>query len=106
MARYILSVCIMSMLASSTQAMPSQAQLSKKTTNAERMNREEYEPVVLRSHEVAESRKAEIRASVLDQSLRNLKPGNMRMLEDPGEVDICGEIFLGSFVHSVVRHHH
>ena len=106
MARFILSVCIMSMLASSTQAMPSRAQLSKKTTNAERIYREEYEPVVLRSHEVAESRKAEIRASVLDQSFRNLKPRNTRMLEDSGEVDVCGEIFLGSFVHSVVRHHH
>ena len=82
----------MSMLASSIQAMPSRAQLSQKTANAGRIIREEYEPEVLRSREMAESRKAEIRASVLDQSLRNLKPRNMRTLVDTGEVDVrCGE---------------
>ena len=89
MARVILSVCFMSMLAFSTQAMLSRAQLSQKTTNAERIIRGEYQPEVLGSREIADSRKAEIRASVLDQSLRNLKPRNMRMLVDTGEVGEC-----------------
>ena len=98
MARVILSVCFMSILAFSTQAMPPRAPLSPKFTKAERIIREEYQPEVLGSHEMAESRKAEIRARVLDQSLRNLKPRNMRMrmLVDTGEVDVCIEIFLGS----------
>ena len=96
MARFILSVCYMSMLASSIQAIPSRAQLSQKTTNTERISREEYQPEVLGPREMAESRKAEIHASVLDQSLRILKPRNMRMLVETGKVDVCGEIFLGS----------
>ena len=86
----------MSMLAFSTKAMPSRAQLSQKTTNTERISREEYQPEVLGPREMAESRKAEIHASVLDQSLRILKPRNMRMLVETGKVDVCGEIFLGS----------
>ena len=106
MARVILSVCFMSMLAFSTQAMPSRAQLSQKTTNEKRIIREEYQPEVLGSREIAESRKEEIRASALDQSLRSLKPRNMRMLVDTGEVDVCGEIFLGLLVYSVLRLHH
>ena len=96
----------MSMLAFSTQAMPSQAQLSQKTTNAERISRKEYQPEVLGLREMAESRKAEIHASVLDQSLRILKPRNMRMLVDTGEVDVCREMFLGLLVYSVLRYHH
>ena len=80
MARVILLVCIMSMLAFSTRAMPSQAQLSQKTTNAQRIIREEYQPEVLGSGEMAKSRKANNRVSVLDESHRNLKPRNMRML--------------------------
>ena len=80
--------------------------MSQQTTNAERIIREEYQPEVLGSRQMAESRKAEIRASVLDQSLRNWKPRNMRMLVDTGEVDVCGEIFLGSLVYSVLRYHH
>ena len=79
----------MSMLAFSTQAMPSRAHLSQKTTTAERILREEYQTEGLDSGEMAESRNAEIRASVLDQSLRNLKPRNMRVLVDTGEVDVC-----------------
>ena len=104
MARVILSVCFMSMLAFSTQAMPSRAQ---KTTNAMRIIREEDQHEVLGFWEMAESpRKAEIRGSVLDQSLRNLKSRNMRMLVDTGEVDVCGEIFLGSLVYCVLRYRH
>ena len=98
MARVILSMCFMSMLALTTQAVPSRAQLSKKTTNAERIIREEYQLEVLGSREMAESRNAEIRACVLDQNHRNLKPRNMRMLVDTGEVDFCSEMFLGSSV--------
>ena len=65
--------------------MPSRAQLSPKTTNAERIIREEYQPEVLGSREMAKSRKAEILASsVLDHSLRNLKPRKMRMLANTG----------------------
>ena len=79
--------------------------MSKKSTNAERIIREEYQPEVLGFREMAESRKAEIRGSVLDQSLRNLKPRNMRMLVDTGEVDVCCEIFLGSLVYSVLIYH-
>ena len=86
----------MSMLAFSTKAMPSRAQLSQKTTNTERISREEYQPEVLGPREMAESRKAEIHASVLDQSLRILKPRNMRMLVETGKVDVFGEIFLVS----------
>ena len=106
MARLILSVCFMSMLAFGSQVMPCRAQLSKKTTNAERFIREEYRPDVFVSREMAESRKAEIRVSVLDQSFWNLKPRNMRMLVETGEVDVCCEIFLGSLVSSVLRSHH
>ena len=51
----------MSMLAFTTQAVPSRAQQSKKTTNAERNIREEYQLEVLGSGEMAESRNAEIR---------------------------------------------
>ena len=96
----------MSMLAFSSQAMPSRAQLSQKTTNAERIIREEYQHEVLGSRGMAESRKAGNRASKLAQSLGNLKPRTMRMLVDTGEVDVCGELFLGSLVYSVLRHHH
>ena len=83
----------MSMLAFSTQAMPSRAQLSQKITNAERIIREEYQPEVLGSRQMAESRKAEIRASVLDQSLRNSKLRNLRMPVDTGEVDVYVKCF-------------
>ena len=120
MARVILSVCFISMLAFSAQAMPSRAQLSQKTMNAERFIREEYHSEVLGFREMAksrkaeilgfremaESRKAEIRASVQDESLKNLKPRTMRMLVDAGEVDVCNEMFLGSLVYSVPRYHH
>ena len=106
MARVILSVCFMSILAFSTTAMPSRAQVSEKSTNAEGIFREEYQPEILGFREMAESRKAEIRASVLDQSLWNLKQRKMRMLVDTGEVDVCGEMFLGSLVYSVLRYHH
>ena len=85
--------------------MPSRAQLSLKITNTERISREEHQPEVLGPREMAESRKAEIHASVLDQSLRIL-PRNMRMLEETGNVDACGEIFLGLSVYSVLRYHH
>ena len=94
------------MLAFTTQAVPSRAQLSKKTTNAERIIREEYQLEVLGSGEMAESRNAEIRASVLDQSHRNSKPRNMRMLVDTGEVDVCREMFVGSLVYFVMRYQH
>lgn len=73
--------------------MPSRAQLSQKTTNAERISREEYQPEVFGFREMAESRNAEIRGSVLDQSLWNLRPRNMRMLVDTGEVDVRGDFF-------------
>ena len=106
MARVILSVCFMSMLAFSCQAMPSRAQLSQKNTNVERIIGLDYQPEVLDSPGMAELRKAEIRASVLDQSHRNLKPRNMRMLEDSGEVDGRGEIFVSSLVYSGQRYHH
>ena len=86
--------------------MPSRAQLSLKITNTEHISREEYQPEVLGPREMAESRMAEIHASVLDQSLRILKPRNMRMLVDTGEVDVCGEMFFGLLVYSVLRYHH
>ena len=94
------------MLAFCSQVMPSRGQLSKKSTNAERFIREEYHPDVFLSREMAESRKAEIRASVLDQNLWNLKPRNMRMLVDTGEVDVCREMFVGSLVYFVMRYQH
>ena len=83
MACVILLVCFMSMLAISTQAMPSQA---PKTANAERIFREEFRPEVLGSHEMAESRKAKIRARVVDRSLGNLKPRNVQMLVNTVEI--------------------
>ena len=74
--------------------MPSRAQLSLKITNTERISREEYQREVLGPREMAESRKAEIHASVLDQSLRILKPRNMRMLVETGKVDAVKYIWV------------
>ena len=81
------------MLAFSTRAMPSRAQLSQKAANVERNIREEYQPEVLGSREMAESRKAKISVSILDQSFRNLKPRNMRMLVDSGKVAARYSVF-------------
>ena len=90
-------------LLNSSDALPSST--VSKITNAELIIRKEYQPEVLGSREMTESRRAEIRVSVTDQILRNLKPRNMRMLVDTGEVDVCCEIFLGSLVYSVLIYH-
>ena len=82
------------------------AQLFQKTTNVERIIHEEYQTEVLGFPEIAKSRKAEIRGSLLDQSLRNLNYLNMRMLVDTSEDDVSGEMFLGSFIYSILRYHH
>ena len=65
--------------------MPSGPRLSQKIANDERHIRYKYQLDILGPRERAETRKAEIRGSVLNQSSRGLKARHMRRLAEAGE---------------------